>query len=102
MTKPKGGLRRPDGDLFQTRQERSNSWKPLLGSVPVRFMALRAGMCRWPIGDPHQFDKFRFCGCACSSEANYCRTHEKLALAPNRSRTFSTIRDLPLATTRVE
>jgi hypothetical protein len=99
MTQPKGGPRRPDGELFQTRQEHSNSWKPLLGSVPVRFMALRAGMCRWPIVDPHHIDAFRFCGCKCSSETNYCETHKKLSLAPNRARTMPTNRKLQLAPT---
>ncbi len=93
MTKTNSAISRPDGELFQARQEHSNSWKPLLGSSPVKFMDLRAGMCRWPIGDPHQFDAFRFCGCACSLEINYCRTHKKLASAPNRARTIPVVRN---------
>jgi hypothetical protein len=101
MTQPKAGPQRPDGELFQTSQERSSSWKPLLGTVPVRFMALRTGMCRWPIGDPHQFEAFRFCGCACPSETNYCETHRKLALAPNRARTIPPSKTLQLAPTKV-
>ena len=32
-------------------QKHSNKWKPLLASVPVGFMDLRTGMCRWPIDD---------------------------------------------------
>ena len=68
MTKIKSSVGRPapDGGLIQTRQnadqhymgnqESSNSWKPLLASIPVGFMELRPGMCRWPIGDPHDFD----------------------------------------------
>ncbi|WP_363352495.1 GcrA family cell cycle regulator [Methylocystis echinoides] len=51
-------------------------------------MALRAGMCRWPIGDQHDFKRFRFCGCACSLETNYCETHKKLASAPNRPKSI--------------
>ncbi len=67
-------------------QERSDNWKPLLSSVPVRFMELRMGMCRWPIGDPHHLESFRFCGCACASEAIYCDTHKQVSVAPNRAR----------------
>ena len=100
MTKTKSAISRPDGELFQTRQEHSNSWKPLLGSTPVMFMALHAGMCRWPIGDPHDFEKFRFCGFSCSSETNYCETHKKLASAPTRARTIPLSRNLLMSTTR--
>ncbi len=98
MTKSKSAISRPDGELFQAGQQYSNSWKPLLNSVPVQFMDLRAGMCRWPIGDPHQFDAFRFCGCACSSETNYCETHKKLASAPTRARTSPAVRNLRMST----
>ena len=113
MTKIKSSVGRPalDGGSIQTRedaarhymgnQESSNSWKPLLVSVPVRFMELRTGMCRWPIGDPRHFDTFRFCGCVCSSGAIYCETHKKLALAPNRARTIPMSGNLPLPTTKV-
>ncbi|MBI1867347.1 MAG: hypothetical protein HYS06_03480 [Methylocystis sp.] len=113
MTKTTSPISRPapDGGLIQTRQdvarhymgdqEHSNNWKPLLASVPVRFMDLRTGMCRWPIGDPHHLETFRFCGCACSSEAIYCETHKTLALAPNPARTLPTSRNLPLPTTKV-
>ena len=41
---------------YTGKQEHSKSWKPLTNSSPVSFMALRTGMCRWPIGDPHQFE----------------------------------------------
>jgi len=113
MSKTKSPIGRPapDGGLIQTRQnaarhymdnqEHSKNWKPLLASVPVRFVDLRAGMCRWPIGDPHHLDTFRFCGCACSSEAIYCETHKTLESVPNQNRTLATSRNLPLPTTRV-
>ncbi|MGD9545058.1 MAG: GcrA family cell cycle regulator [Methylocystis sp.] len=101
----------PDGGLIQRRQdaarqymgkqEHSNNWKPLLDSVPVRFMELRIGMCRWPIGDPHDLDTFRFCGCARSSQGAYCETHKKLALAPNRARAFPMSRNMRLPTNKV-
>lgn len=113
MTKTNSATGRPapDGGLIQTRQdvarhyngsqEHGNNWKPLLASAPVRFMEIRTGMCRWPIGDPHYLETFRFCGCTCSSEAIYCETHTALALAPNRVRTFPRSRNLPLPTTKV-
>ena len=75
-------------------QERSN--KPLPASVPVSFMELRNGMCRWPIGDPHDFDSFRFCGCPRSSAAIYCETHMTLAFVASRPRMLPTRRDIPL------
>jgi GcrA cell cycle regulator len=96
LTKTKRPISRPaaSGELLQTRQdaasqnmasqERSNKWKPLPASVPVRFMELRNSMCRWPIGDPHDFDSFRFCGCRRSCEAIYCETHMTLAFVPQR------------------
>jgi len=53
-------------------------------SVPVKFIELRPSMCRWPIGDPQHFETFRFCGCACPSEAAYCNTHNAVAHASSR------------------
>ena len=110
MTKTKSPISAPYVGLIQTRQdaarhymgnqELSNNWKPLLASVPVRFMELRNGMCRWPLGNPHHLDTFRFCGCARSSESIYCETHKTLALAPNRARTLPTSRNVPLSTTK--
>ena len=86
----------PDGDIMRKRrdiarefiggQEKSNSWKPIIGSRPVEFMKLRAGMCRWPIGDPHHLETFRFCGCAVSAAAIYCEAHAQLASVPGHSR----------------
>ena len=60
-------------------QDRSDKWRPLEGTVPVTFMKHRNGMCRWPLGDPRDFDSFRFCGCACPGERIYCQAHEALA-----------------------
>jgi hypothetical protein len=67
-------------------QKHSNKWKPLLASVPVGFMDLRTGMCRWPIDDSNHLATFRFCGCACSLSVAYCETHQKMALTPSQSR----------------
>jgi hypothetical protein len=47
-------------------------------------MEVGTSMCRWPIGDPQQFETFRFCGSACPSGAVYCKTHNKKAYVPKR------------------
>jgi hypothetical protein len=98
LTKTKRPISRraATSELIQTRQdaarhyiggqELSNNWKPLLASVPVRFMELRNGMCRRPIGDPHNLATFRFCGCPRSSKAIYCDAHKTLAFVPNRAK----------------
>lgn len=98
MTKIKSSTSRPAPDLkgiekrkdaathYLRAQERGGNWKPLRNSIPIKFMALGGGMCRWPIGDSRQLDSFRFCGCACSLEAVYCDAHKKLSLAPNRAK----------------
>ena len=101
---PAGGLiqRRQDAArAYIGNQERSNSWKPLPASVPVTFMDLRSGMCRWPIGDPHYLETFRFCGCACSLEAIYCVTHKTLASVPNRVAPLPKSGDSSLLATKV-
>jgi hypothetical protein len=72
---------------YLSAQERGGNWKPLPASTPIAFMELRPGLCRWPIGDPRHLEKFRFCGCACASEAIYCTTHEALSFVPNKPRT---------------
>jgi hypothetical protein len=79
----------------------SGNLRPLLASAPIQFMQIRNGRCRWPIGDPHHFDSFRFCGCACSPEAIYCDTHKNMAFAPNRARTFVPGRAVPLPAAKV-
>lgn len=90
----------PDRQPTSNQRQSGNS-KPLRMSVPIQFMQIRNGQCRWPIGDPHHFDSFRFCGCACSSEAIYCEEHKKMAFAPNRARTFIPGRAVPLPATKV-
>src|SRR5208283_1294428 len=101
---PVGGLiqRRQDAArAYIGNQERSNNWKPLLASAPVGFMDLRSGMCRWPIGDPHHLETFRFCGCTCSPEAIYCWTHKRLASAAHRGPTPPKSRYLQLLAKKV-
>jgi len=63
-------------------QKSRDSSAPVL--VSVKFMELRPSMCRWPIGDPKHFETFRFCGCACPSEASYCKKHNSIAHPPSR------------------
>ena len=81
-------------------QEHGNNWKPLLASVPVTFMDLRIGMCRWPISNPHHFETFRFCGCACSSDATYCEKHRNMASSPTQARAVAPRKYLPPSATK--
>jgi hypothetical protein len=67
---------------FIGAQAVSTKWTTLPGSRPVRIAELRADMCRWPIGDPQQFDAFRFCGCQRLLGDSYCDAHKKMAFAP--------------------
>jgi GcrA cell cycle regulator len=69
-----GGRREVAPRIAGTRKRRER-WPQLVASVPVEFMELRPRMCRWPIGDPQQFETFRFCGCSCSFDSAYCKVH---------------------------
>ncbi len=80
---------------FIGAQQRGDNWKPLPNSKPVIFMDLRNGMCRWPIGDPHHLESFRFCGVACATEATYCDTHKAMAISPARARGAPAGRPVP-------
>jgi hypothetical protein len=112
MSKTKNPINQPApiGGIIQARQDAardylalqkdSKKWKPLLASVPVSFMDLRAGMCRWPIGDPHHLETFRFCGCRCSLTVTYCETHRKMALTPSQARASVPRKYLPASATK--
>lgn len=69
---------------FIGAQAVSAKWMLLDGSQPVGFMKLRNGMCRWPIGDPAQFDAFRFCGADCQATDSYCEPHKQMAYTPSK------------------
>ncbi len=45
----------------------------------IDIMALRDGVCRWPLGDPRERDTFAYCGAECSSAHVYCTGHSRLA-----------------------
>jgi hypothetical protein len=65
-------------------RKRPNNSAPLAAWVPVKFMEVGASMCRWPIGDPQQFETFRFCGSACRSGVVYCKAHNAKAHVSKR------------------
>jgi hypothetical protein len=73
--------RNEDAQKFIKAQERSQVWRSLPNSKPVSFENLRHAMCRWPLGDPHDYETFRFCGTECSSGATYCTAHAKIAVS---------------------
>ena len=76
-----GGSREAASHVIVNQKSRDGS-APVL--VSVKFMELRPSMCRWPIGDPQNFETLRFCGSACPSEASYCKKHNAIAHPPSR------------------
>ena len=50
---------------------------PPEGGVP--FLAIRDGLCPWPLNDPGDIEAFRFCGGAAAIIDPYCRHHTKMA-----------------------
>jgi hypothetical protein len=69
---------------FIGAQATSAKWMVLPSSRPARLAELRSSMCRWPIGDPQQYDAFRFCGASCQLGDSYCGAHKKMAFAPSK------------------
>jgi len=49
----------------------------------VTIVDLKETMCRWPFGDPHDLEHFRYCG-AHAVQKPYCEEHRKLAGVPMR------------------
>ena len=72
---------------FIGAQATSAKWMVLPSSRPARLAELRSSMCRWPIGDPQQYEAFRFCGCRRQLGDSYCAAHNKMAFAPAKTRT---------------
>lgn len=61
---------------------REEAWLPLPESRRVKFEALRAGLCKWPIGELQHHD-FCFCGADTGDTARpYCATHQLRAVQP--------------------
>jgi len=53
----------------------------------ITIVELTARTCRWPLGDPSEFDDFRFCGAAKTPDLGpYCAYHARLAYRPALSR----------------
>lgn len=48
---------------------------PALGSAAA-ILALKPGMCKWPIGDARD-DNFHFCGCKALLGLSYCSEHHR-------------------------
>lgn len=80
---------------FIGAQAVSSKWMTLPGSRPVRLSELRGDMCRWPIGDPQQYEAFRFCGCRRQLGDSYCADHNKMAFAPARAPRAAPTADSP-------
>lgn len=55
---------------------------PEQSATAVRFMDLESHHCRYPLGDPRNFDAMRFCGAQASPDRPYCPHHCVLAYQP--------------------
>lgn len=55
-------------------------------SPRVTIVDLNEAMCRWPLGDPSDFDAFRYCGCPAPGSSAYCAHHSKIAYQPIQDR----------------
>ena len=45
---------------------------------PIRFVKIKDGLCRWPIGEPEDLD-FKFCGRNSNDKMVYCSEHHDVA-----------------------
>lgn len=55
-------------------------------SLRVTIVDLNESMCKWPLGDPTDFAKFRYCGSPVHGTGPYCQHHGKLAYQPAQER----------------
>jgi len=56
---------------------------PAIRCEPVTIMDLKEWQCRWPLGDPLQFEDFRYCaGPKSTPHGPYCSRHSKIAFIP--------------------
>lgn len=56
---------------------------PRPDNEPVTLLELRHDQCRWPLGDPRDFDTFRYCGAIKpEEEPSYCPHHARRAYQP--------------------
>ena len=61
-------------------------------SSAVSLIDLEEGLCRWPFGNPKDFDTFRYCGApVVSNKCNYpyCKAHSKLSYTTEYGRPSS-------------
>jgi GcrA cell cycle regulator len=52
----------------------------------VTLLALKPGMCKWPVNDPPRFGEYLFCGVSQVAERVYCEHHARIAYTGTRSR----------------
>lgn len=50
----------------------------------LKIEQLQSGVCKWPIGDPHD-PGFRYCGADCDPARSYCQPHRRLAYTSERA-----------------
>jgi hypothetical protein len=75
-----------DAAEFVDTQKGSANWIMLPGTKPIEFSKIRDGLCRWPLGEPRDFETFRFCGAVCDTDSTYCPGHAARATSQANSR----------------
>lgn len=59
---------------------------PTVTTAPVSFMQLRVGSCRFPFGDPRDFEALRFCGAPSEPDQSFCPAHRAICYEPRSVR----------------
>lgn len=69
-----------DGDLVpgEAVDIDRETWVATPHEGRITIAELRPSMCRFPIGDPRDWEGFRFCGALIHDLGPYCLTHHKL------------------------
>lgn len=52
---------------------------PPQGSMTFAELPNSLTACRWPYGNPHDLDTFRYCGVGTEPGQSYCRAHQAKA-----------------------
>lgn len=65
---------------------------PRPDNEPVTLLDLQHNECRWPLGDPQDFENFRYCGARHEREGTpYCAHHARLAYTPSVPRSLRSL-----------
>ena len=61
-------------------------WLRVPAKGRLTFAEQRNGLCRYPYGDPRDFENMRFCGEVADIGETYCEAHKKVCYQPRAVR----------------